>query len=150
MSAFGTRSVCSILAWHNICVITIASHIGSLQCRRFLLARNLLANAQSGNFPRRGGDGASQRERGGGEEREEKAFFFSSPPPRFPSFALAPTVSFRKGYYFYSPQSSTVIKSKMVATTISRRRTRFRLPKIRLHCRLAIGDYRLDKIRCLS
>ena len=48
----------------------------------------------------------------------------------FPSFALA------EGYYFYSPQSSTVIKSKMAATTILRTRTRFRPPKIRLHCRL--------------
>ena len=37
---------------------------------------------------------------------------------------------------FYSPQSSTVIKSKMAATTILRTRTRFRPPKIRLHCRL--------------
>ena len=41
--------------------------------------------------------------------------------------------TYRKGYYFYSPQSSTVIKSKMAATTT---RTRFRPPKIRLHCRL--------------
>ena len=39
--------------------------------------------------------------------------------------------TYRKGHYFYSPQSSTVIKS------ISRTRTRFRSPKIRLHCRLA-------------
>ena len=42
------------------------------------------------------------------------------------------------GYYFYSPQSSTVIKSKMAATTILRTRTRFRPPKIRLHCRLHV------------
>ena len=42
----------------------------------------------------------------------------------------------RKGYYLYSPQSSTVIKSKIAATTILRTRTRFRPPKIRLHCRL--------------
>ena len=40
----------------------------------------------------------------------------------------------RTGYYFYSPQSSTVIK--MAATTTLRTRTRFRPPKIRLHCRL--------------
>ena len=39
-------------------------------------------------------------------------------------------------HYFYSPQSSTVIKSKLAATTILRTRTRFRPPKIRLHCRL--------------
>ena len=38
----------------------------------------------------------------------------------------------RKGYYFYSPQSSTVIKSKMAATTTLRTRTRFRPLKIRL------------------
>ena len=42
-----------------------------------------------------------------------------------------------KGYYFYSPQTSTVIKSKMAATTILiRTRTRFRRSKIRMHCRL--------------
>ena len=41
-----------------------------------------------------------------------------------------------KGYHFYSPQSSTVIKSKMAATTTLRTRTRFRPPRIRLHCRL--------------
>ena len=44
----------------------------SLQCRRFLWARNLLAKAPCWNFPKRGGDGVSQRERGGGGEREEK------------------------------------------------------------------------------
>ena len=46
--------------------------IYSLQCTRFLSTRNLLAKAPSWNFPKRGGDGASQRERGGGGEREEK------------------------------------------------------------------------------
>ena len=66
----------------------------SLQCRRFLWARNLLAKLPCWNFPNRGGDGASQREQGGGGEREEKTsyFFFSPPPPPFPSFALTPTV----------------------------------------------------------
>ena len=73
----------------------------SLQCRRFLWARNLLAEAPCWNFPKREG-----------------------------------TVRVCKGYYFYSPQSSTVIKSKMAATTTLRTRTRFRPPKIRLHCRL--------------
>ena len=51
-----------------------------------------------------------------------------------PSFAL----DYRKGYYFYSPQSSTVIKSKMATTTILRTQTRFRPPKIPLLCRLPI------------
>ena len=37
--------------------------------------------------------------------------------------------AYRTGYYFYSPQSSTVIKSKMVATTILRTRTRFCPPQ---------------------
>ena len=46
--------------------------IYSLQCTRFLSARNLLAKAPCWNFPKRGGDRASQRERGGGGEREEK------------------------------------------------------------------------------
>ena len=46
--------------------------------------------------------------------------------------------SYRKGYHFYSPQSSTVIKSKMATTTILRTQTRFRPPKVRLHCRLPI------------
>ena len=57
-------------------------------------------------------------------------FFLPSPSPL--SFFRPRT--HRKGYYFYSPQSSTVIKSKMAATTITR--TKFRPPKIRLHCRL--------------
>ena len=51
----------------------ISTHpLRSLQCRRFLWARNLLAKARCWNFPKRGGDRASQRERGGGGEREEK------------------------------------------------------------------------------
>ena len=60
--------------------------------------------------------------------------FFFLPSP-FPLSFFRPS-SYRKGYYFYSPQSSTVIKSKMAATTILRTRTRFRPPKIRLQCRL--------------
>ena len=109
----------------------------SLQCKRFLWARNLLEKAPCWNFPKRGGDGASQRERGGGGEREEKTPYFFSPLP-LPSFFFRPR-TYRKGYYFYSPQSSTVIKSKMAATTILRTRTRFCPPKIRLHCRLLIA-----------
>ena len=59
-------------------------------------------------------------------------FFLPSPSP----LSFFHPCTYRKGYYFYSPQSSTVIKSKMAATTILRTRTRFRPPKIRLHCRL--------------
>ena len=70
-----------------------------------------------------------------GERKEKTAYVF--PLLRSPS----PLSSFRpctcpKGYYFYSPQSSTDKKSKMGATTM-RTRTRFCPPKIRLHCRLA-------------
>ena len=108
----------------------------------------LIAKAPCWNFPKRGGNGA-----------------------------------YPKGYHFYSPQSSTVIKSKMAATAIYpgyqrfflardeelrrpeadtssarpkpetahekslaprvtaiRTRTRFRLPKIRLHCRLRLNE----------
>ena len=45
--------------------------------------------------------------------------------------------TYPKGYYFYYPQSSSVIKSKMAATTI-RIWTSFRPPKIRLYCRLSV------------
>ena len=45
-------------------------------------------------------------------------------------------------YYFYSPYSSSVIKSKMAVTAIRTHTTSFRPPKIRLHCRLA--DASLD------
>ena len=73
----------------------------------------------------------------GREKRKRRTFFLSFAPLRSPS----PLSSFRpcicpKGYYFYSPQSSTAEKSKMGATTM-RTRTRFCPPKIRLHCRLA-------------
>ena len=57
--------------------------------------------------------------RGWGEGRENACLFFFSPPPSpFPSFSLAPTPLYLKGCYFYSPQCSSVIKSKMAAKTI--------------------------------
>ena len=110
------------------------THGISLQCRRFLWVRNLLSKAPCWNFPKRGGAGASQGSGKGArrEKRKRRIFFLPSPSPL--SFFRPRT--YRKGYYFYSPQSSTVIKSKMVATTILRTRTRFCPPKIRLHCRL--------------
>ena len=63
-----------------------------------------------------------------------RIFFLPSPSPL--SFFRPRT--YRKGYYFYSPQSSIVIKSKIAATTILRTRTRFRPPKIHVHCRLSM------------
>ena len=73
--------------------------------------------------------------RGRGERREHGVFFFLPSPSPLSFFSPR---AYRKGYYFYSPQSSTVIKSKMAATTTLRTRTRFRPPKIRLHCRLIV------------
>ena len=61
-----------------------------------------------------------------------RIFFLPSPCPL--SFFRPRT--YCKGYYYYSPQSSTVIKSKIAATTTLRKRTRFRPSKIRLQCRL--------------
>ena len=74
--------------------------------------------------------------RGRGERKKKRRIFFL-PFPSPLSFFRPRT--YRKGYYFYSPQSSTVIKSKMATTTILRTRTRFRPPKIRLHCRLQLS-----------
>ena len=79
--------------------------------------------------------GRVKRERGGGGEREEKSIFFL--PSLSPLSFFRPR-TYRKGYYFYSPQSPTVMKSKTAATTILRTRPRFRPAKIRLHCRLTL------------
>ena len=62
------------------------------------------------------------------ERRRWGEYFFFSPPPSPLSFFRPCT--YRKGYYFYSPQSSTVIKLKMAATTILRTRTRYSRNKI--------------------
>ena len=70
-----------------------------------------------------------------GREKRKTAYFFLPSPLSF----FRPR-TYRKGYYFYSPQSSTVIKSKLAATRILRTRTRFRPPKIHLHCRLQTGQ----------
>ena len=68
-------------------------------------------------------------------------FFLPFPSP----LSFFRPCTYRKGYYFYSPHSSTVIISKMVATTILRTRTRFRPPKIRLHCRL----FKVDRLQII-
>ena len=67
-----------------------------------------------------------------------QAYFFSPLPLPLSFFRPRTYRRNRRGYYFYSPQSSTFIKTKMAATTILQTRTRFRPPKIRLHCRLTI------------
>ena len=69
---------------------------------------------------------------GAGREKRKRGIFFL--PSSFPLSFFRPC-TYPKGYYFYSPQSSSVIKSKMVATTIQTW-TRFGPPKIRLYCRL--------------
>ena len=65
-------------------------------------------------LPKRGGNGASQGEGGGGGEKEEKERR-ENPSPS-PLFFFRPH-AYREGYYFYSPQSSSVIKSKMAASS---------------------------------
>ena len=80
--------------------LKIWDFVCSLQCRRFLWARNLVAKRRHVK--------TSPREEEMGQVKEG---------------------TYRTGYYFDSPQSSTVIKSKMVATTILRTRTRFCPPQ---------------------
>ena len=91
----------------------IGWQLNSLQCRRFLRAREFFCSLK---LPKRGGNGASQRERGGGGEREKRrrrrVFFLPS------SLSFFRPRTYPKGYYFYSPRSSSVIKSKMAVTTI--------------------------------
>ena len=88
----------------------------SLQCRRFHRARANGFNRESAmlKLPKRGRNGASQGEGGGGGEKEEKTIFFLPSPS--PLFFFCPH-TYRKGYYFYSPQSSSVIESKMAASS---------------------------------
>ena len=85
--------------WRHLRIALIQA-VYSLQCSRFLCACNLLAKAPCWNFPKRRGNGASQRERGGSGQREEKTAYFFSPLP-LPPFLLSPSRG--KGYYFYSP-----------------------------------------------
>ena len=66
-------------------------------------------------LPKRGGNGASQAEGGGGGEKEEKKREKESSSP-FPLSFFCPH-TYAKGYYFYSLQSSSVIKSKMAASS---------------------------------
>ena len=70
-------------------------------------------------------------------QKNRRIFFLPSPSP-LSFFRPCTYRRDRRGYYFYSPQTSTFIKSKMAATTILQTRPRFRPPKIRLHCRLTI------------
>ena len=75
--------------------------------------------------------------RGRGERRKTPYLFSPLPLPPFPSFALAPTLRVTISTLPNLP--CTVIKSKMATTTILRTRTRFRPPKVRLHCRLQLS-----------
>ena len=88
----------------------------SLQCRRFHRERANGFNRESAmlKLPKRGGNGASQGEGGRSGEKEEKTPIFS-PLPLPPLLFCFHT--YRKGYYFYSPQSSSVIESKMAASS---------------------------------
>ena len=61
----------------------------SLQCRRFLWARNLPVKAPCWNFPKRGGDGWVKGS-GEGAEREKRKRRIFSPLP-LPPFLLSPS-----------------------------------------------------------
>ena len=98
--------------------VTDYSFWNSLQCRRFLRARECFCSRK------RHVETLEERRTWGESKGEGRGLLFR--PRTYP-----------KGYYFYSPQSSSVIKSKMAATTI-RTWTSFRQPKIRLHCRLLL------------
>ena len=70
------------------------------------------------------------KERNGEKSDSLQCVFFSPHPPPPPSSHLSffrPSTS-PKGCYFYSPQSSSVIKSKMAATTNEHKQP-FTLPK---------------------
>ena len=60
-----------------------------------------------------------------------------------PLFFFRPR-TYPKGYYFYPPQSSSVTKSKMAATTI-RTQTRFRPPKMLVRLQAALYYEHLAK-----
>ena len=98
----------------------------SPQCRRFLRVHKCFCSQKCHVETSRREEDMGRVKEGG--EREE--FFLPFP---FPLSFFCPC-TYPKGYYFYSPQPSTVIKSKMEATTT--RTQRFHPPKIHLHCRL--------------
>ena len=111
----------------------------SLHCRRFLRARECFCSRNATlKLQKRGGNGACQwqRGRGQGELRQPAylvsqknndvglAYIFSPLPLTFFDPSTSP-----QGCYFYSPQSSCVIKSKMAATTIRTKQAAFARPK---------------------
>ena len=78
------------------------------------------------------GEGAGREKR----KRRRKAFFSPLPLNLTSPLPFFRPRTYPKSYYFNSPQSSSVIKSKTAATTI-RTWTSFRPPKTRPHCRLS-------------
>ena len=109
----------SILINHLSSFLTVHCTLdtASLQCRRFHWTHVNGFNHESFmlKLPKGGGNGVSQGEGGGGREKEEKKREKESSSPSPISFFHPHT--YAKGYYFYSPQSSSVIKSKMAASS---------------------------------
>ena len=109
----------SILINHLSSFLTVHCTLdtASLQCRHFHWAHANGFNRESFmlKLPKGGGNGVSQGEGGGGREKEEKKREKESSSPSPISFFHPHT--YAKGYYFYSPQSSSVIKSKMAASS---------------------------------
>ena len=109
----------SILINHLSSFLTVHCTLdtASLHCRHFHWVRANGFNCESFmlKLPKGGGNGASQAEGGGGGEKEEKKREKESSSPSPLSFFCPDT--YAKGYYFYSLQSSSVIKSKMAASS---------------------------------
>ena len=118
---------------------------GSLQYGVFFGRANVFARESAMvKLQKRGRNGASQGQWGRGREEFQRTefpkeqwyragvFFLISPS----HLSLFLPSTYPKGCYFYSPQSSSGIKSKMAATTIRTYTSSFRPPKIRLHRRL--------------
>ena len=77
------------------------------------------------------------RVKGSGKGEEKRLFFFL--PSTCPLSVFRPHI-YPEGYYFHSPQSSSVIKSKMAATTI-RTWTSFRHPKYTCTAGYPLSEY---------
>ena len=123
-----TRFICTFKQLLHLCTTMTACSAGVSQGAQFARESAMLKLSEE-----RRKWGESKGAGSGRGERRENGVFFFLPFPSPLSFFRPRT--YRKGYYFYSPQSSTVIKSKMAATTISNT-NKVSPTQNTLHCRL--------------
>ena len=113
----GTRlDVVNVIQWINLYTMVNAYSTRSVGVF-FRREKVFVRESATLKLQLRGGNEASQRGRERGREEKREGEYFLLPPPPLPpllSFVRAPNP---KGCFFYSPQSSSVIKSKMTATT---------------------------------